>query len=72
MPSRPDTDQRLIDLETKLSFQEDTIDQLNGVVYRQQQQIDWLLQQVQRLGQQMPNEQGAAPRNLRDELPPHY
>ena len=72
MPFCPDTDQRLIDLETKLSFQEDTIDQLNGVVYRQQQQIDWLREQVQRLGQQQSEAQGSAPRNLRDELPPHY
>ena len=71
MPSCPDTDQRLIDLETKLSFQEDAIDQLNVVIYRQQQQVDWLLQQVHRLGQQ-PEPQGSAPRNLRDELPPHY
>jgi len=71
MPSCPDTDQRLIDLETKLSFQEDAIDQLNVVVYRQQQQIDWLLQQVHRLGQQS-EPQGASVRNLRDELPPHY
>ena len=31
---------RIIELETKLSYQEDTITQLNDVVCRQQNQID--------------------------------
>lgn len=66
-----DTEQRLADLEIKLSFHEDLLDQLNLTIYRQQQHIDWLLQEVRRLGQQ--SEGGAtAPRSLRDELPPHY
>ena len=72
MENLPDTDQRLMDLETKLSFQEDTLDQLNLIVYRQQQQIDALIAEVRRLGQQQPEGHTGAPRNLRDELPPHY
>ncbi len=66
-----DTEQRLADLEIKLSFHEDLLDQLNLTIYRQQQHIDWLLQEVRRLAQQ--SEGGpTAPRSLRDELPPHY
>lgn len=66
-----DTEQRLADLEIKLSFHEDLLDQLNLTIYRQQQLIDWLQQEVRRLAQQ--SEGGAAaPRSLRDELPPHY
>ncbi|GAB3365288.1 MULTISPECIES: SlyX family protein [Giesbergeria] len=72
MLSQSDTDQRLMDLETKLSFQEDALDQLHLVLYRQQQQIDGLLQEVRRLGQQMPEERGAVRHSPRDELPPHY
>lgn len=67
----PDTEQRLADLEIKLSFHEDLLDQLNLTIYRQQQQLDWLQQEVRRLAQQ--SEGGpTAPRSLRDELPPHY
>ncbi len=69
----PRIDARLTDLEVKASFAEDTVEQLNQVIVRQQQQIDALLRhfgelrgQVDRLAD--PN----AARTLRDELPPHY
>ena len=64
--------QRLNDLEIKASYTEDLLDQLNLTVYRQQQQIDDLARELLRLRQQVPEGGGAAPRNLRDELPPHY
>ena len=65
-------EQRLNDLEIKASYTEDLLDQLNLTVYRQQQQIDDLARELLRLRQQVPEGGGAAPRNLRDELPPHY
>lgn len=66
-------EQRLTALEIKASYSEDLLEQLNLLVYRQQLQIDALAQQLQRLGQQLPEGgAGAALRNLRDELPPHY
>lgn len=67
-----DIEQRLIDLETKLSFSEDLVDQLNQAVYRQQQQIDLLAREVALLRQQAPENTAGLPRNPRDELPPHY
>ena len=70
---RPDaTDYRLTELEIKASYTEDLLDQLNLVIYRQQQQIDSLIQQVTQLCQQTPDAGSGGPRNLRDELPPHY
>lgn len=66
------TETRLNDLEAKLSFSEDLIDALNQTVFRQQEQLDSLQQQIRLLHQQM---QAAFPeekRSLRDELPPHY
>lgn len=73
MSPSDDTDQRLTALEIKASYSEDLLEQLNLLVYRQQLQIDALGQQLQRLDQQLPEAGGgAAPRNLRDELPPHY
>jgi SlyX protein len=66
------TEQRLTDLEIKLGFTEDLVDQLNQVIIRQQQQIDALLREVTQLRQQAPDEGSAPFRSLRDELPPHY
>ncbi len=66
---------RLTDLEIKASFMEDTLEQLDLVVVRQQAQIDALIRELAALKQS--GSQGAgldvgAARNLRDELPPHF
>jgi len=63
---------RLTELEIKASYTEDLLDQLNLTIYRQQQQIDSLVQQVTLLRQQSPDGGSGGQRNLRDELPPHY
>ena len=63
--------QRLESLEIKASFTEDLLDQLNMTIYQQQELIDRLTREVIQLRQQAPEGQ-SAPRNLRDELPPHY
>ena len=57
---------RLTQLEIKASFLEDQIEQLDTVVARQQQQIDLLARELQRLREQQPE---AVPLN---ERPPHY
>ena len=41
--------QRLNELETRLAFQENTVDTLNEVIIRQQQQLDRLEQEFIRL-----------------------
>ncbi|MDE1462366.1 SlyX family protein [Spartinivicinus poritis] len=64
---------KLIDLETKLAFQDDTIDQLNQVVTKQQQQIDRLTDQVSLLKQAIAaimNDPGSSISG--QEKPPHY
>jgi SlyX protein len=66
------TEQRLMDLEIKLSFTEDLLDSLNQIVIRQQQQIDLLLGEVSQLRRQEPDGGPGGFRSLRDELPPHY
>lgn len=67
-----DAERRIEELELKLSYSEDLLDTLNTAVFRQQQQIDLLQEQLRMLRQQfndsMPAEQGS----LRDEIPPHY
>jgi SlyX protein len=65
-------EERLTNLEVKASFAEDLLDKLDQIIIRQQDQIDRLTREVQWLRQQAPPDASAAPRNLRDDLPPHY
>lgn len=63
---------RLNELEAKLSLAEDLLDALNRTLYRQQQQIDQLRQDVRALRRQL---QDGAPREAAspgDQIPPHY
>ncbi len=63
---------RLIEIEIKLSYAEDALDELNRTVFRQQEQIDQLQRLVIRLSNQL---QDMAPPERRDpgeERPPHY
>jgi len=65
--------ERLTELEIKLSLTEDLVEELNRTVYRQQEQIDLLQAQLRLLyGQMQSNAEPVEPRNLRDEIPPHY
>ena len=66
------SEQRLTELEIKAAFTEDLIDQLNEIIVRQQQQIDQLIREVAHLRQSSTDGGLGAPRNLRDDLPPHY
>ena len=66
------TEARITELEIKLSYSEDLLDTLNSLVARQQQDIDMLLREVTQLRHQGAEAGTAAPRNPRDDLPPHY
>lgn len=72
MTAATSTENRLVDLEIKLSLADDMLDQLNQALFRQQQQLDRLLREVAELRQQIPDGAGGGGRNLLDELPPHY
>lgn len=63
---------RLEELEIKASYADDLMEQLNSTVFRQQQQIDWLLREVAGLRRQVPDGTTPMLRSLRDDLPPHY
>ncbi len=71
MHATQDTDRRFEALEIKVSYTEDLLEQLNMTIYRQQQRIDALVQQLADLRQRTPEDAGAN-RSARDELPPHY
>ena len=68
------SEDRLVEIETKLAFQEQTIEDLNDVLYEQQQEIerlgaicDALVKRVKELSEVTPGID--APVN---EKPPHY
>jgi len=68
------TEERLENIETKLSFQEDLVEELNKTVYQQQQKIERLEAMCQSLAQHV--QTLSAGRNdagtLDNERPPHY
>jgi len=72
MQTHTAVEQRLMDLEIKASFTEDLVEQLNQIIFRQQEQIDALLREVSQLRIQTPDGGSGSFRSLRDELPPHY
>lgn len=64
---------RLIELETRMTWQEDALNVLSGEIQRQQRLIDLLEQRLKSLGERLqstdqPLFQGTA----RDEIPPHW
>ena len=63
---------RLAEIEVKLSFSEDLLDELNRTVIRQQQQIDQLQQELRVLRQQMQAAIPAEAPGPHDETPPQY
>jgi SlyX protein len=67
-----DTEQRLVDLEVKVGFAEDLLEQLNQALFRQQQLLDTLTREVAHLRRRIPDgDEGGA--RAPDELPPpHY
>ena len=47
------SEERLIELETKLAFQETMVEELNEVVTRQQQQLDILQAAIEQLNDRL-------------------
>jgi len=61
----------LVDVQTQLAYQEDTVRQLNEALAAQQQEMLVLRRQLQLLKQRQ-DEQGPAAIAPLDERPPHY
>ncbi|WP_295002198.1 SlyX family protein [uncultured Dechloromonas sp.] len=63
---------RITELEIKISYTEDLVEELNRTVFRQQQQIDLLAKELRGLRDQVQSSQPQEFRSLRDDIPPHY
>jgi SlyX protein len=65
--------ERLIELETKLAYQEEALHVLNQVVTRQQKQIDQLEQLCRQLAERIRSAGEPLPAGTpAEEVPPHY
>lgn len=66
-------EERIIELETRISYQDHMIGELNDVVTSQQKQIDRLEKQVQRMEQHLKGASGSGlARHDEEAPPPHY
>jgi SlyX protein len=65
-------DARLEKLESKLALAEDLLEELNKTVYRQQNRIERMQHELDALREQVQTAAPAEPRNLSEEIPPHY
>lgn len=65
-------DNRLIELETRLAFQDQTLQELNNVVVRQQSEIAGLIRDIENLKIQLRTLAPEMAANRSDEIPPHY
>jgi len=65
-------EERLVELETKLSFQEHLIQELNEALIHQQQQLDALQHKLESMGEQFKAGLSDDIKPLAEEVPPHY
>lgn len=64
-------EKKLMDLEMRLSFQEETIDQLNDAIVHQSKTIEVLTKSFKILTQRLAS-LDAEPSDVTDQRPPHY
>ena len=70
-----DLEEQLIDVQTRIAYQEDTLTQLNDVITRQDAEIIQLKQQLRLLAlriDEMQRNPAQANDEITNERPPHY
>ena len=78
MSELSDLQDQIIDLQTRLAYQEDTLNELNSVIAQQDQHILSLQEQMRvmierfRDMSEAANANPSSPASLLDERPPHY
>ena len=66
-------EERMIELETRMAFQHDTIQQLNDIIAAQQKQLDDLTQMVKIVNRQIKSlPDGISSGGADEPPPPHY
>lgn len=70
--SQEETEDRLANLESKIAFQDRTIDALNEVVTRQQDQVDQLIVDLRQMRKSLESLSSTAIEGGEEPPPPHY
>ena len=67
-------EERLVNIETKISLQEDLVEELNKTVYQQQKKLDQLEEVCRTLARHIQSlaEAGSTEGKPANERPPHY
>jgi len=65
-------EKRVIELETLVSYQDHTIEQLNQVIYSQQLKMDEISAKIDAVEGLIKNQTSDDKRTLEEERPPHY
>lgn len=67
-------EQRIAELETKIAFQDDTIEQLSNEISNHQAALHLVHQQIQLLGERFKQIKDEMPQRdgIQHEIPPHY
>jgi SlyX protein len=65
-------DKQIVELQTRLAFQEDMIQELNAIVARQQHELDELRLEVHALAEHYQNILPVLVASPAEEMPPHY
>ena len=72
MADDPTLVERLAEIEARLALSEDALDELNRTVYRQQQLMERLVQELRALQAVVEGGDTGEGGQPRDEVPPHY
>lgn len=65
-------EQRLVNIETKITFQEDLVEELNKTVYQQQKKLERLEAFCESLARHIESLAAASDGKTVNERPPHY
>jgi len=66
------SDDLIIELQTRLEFQDLTIAELNDVITDQQKQLDTIWRRLEMLGDNLKILEASVETEQQDEKPPHY
>jgi SlyX protein len=65
-------EERLVELETKITFQDQTIEELSGVIASQQTQINLVIEELRRIRELLPEGVSTVVPAEEEKPPPHY
>tara|TARA_B110000305_G_scaffold47350_1_gene50641 strand:- start:155 stop:358 length:204 start_codon:yes stop_codon:yes gene_type:complete len=66
------SDSKLVELEEKISFLQNMLDELNMVVFRQSEKIEKLTNEIKVTNEKLINQSDSSDSEVTDDQPPHY